>query len=163
MSFGVDSASSAGVVSVLSFGGAAATVGPEDVAACGVRSDNLATTMVIAAASTARPASCPPISFGSIGNDDATVSTLVPPCFFGVAALPSADGAELGVMVGNRPLRPPGVTVVPGNPGPEPLGGGIVTGGSVPVGGFGEELELLRSVATDASAGERAPPVSATP
>lgn len=129
-----------------------------------MRSDSLATTIVIAAASTARPASCPPISLGSIGDDDATVSTLVPPCFFDVDFGPFAGGLELGVMVGNRVERPPGVTVVPGIPGPGLVGGGIVIGGTLPVGGgFDVELELWRTVATDASAGESAPPVSASP
>lgn len=37
-------------------------------AGCGVRSDSLAITIVIAAASTASPASWPPISRGSSGS-----------------------------------------------------------------------------------------------
>jgi hypothetical protein len=131
---------SAGAVG--SSGGAAATVCPDAVAAAGVRSDSLAITIVIAAASTARPASCPPISFGSIGDDEATVSTLVPPCFLDEAALPLpfVGGPELGVIVGNKLERPGGVTVVPGIPG-SGLVGGIVTGGTVPGGGLDEELE----------------------
>lgn len=159
MFFWAGSESSAGVGSG---GGAAATVCPVDVAGCGVRSDSRATTIVIAAASTARPASCPPISLGSIGDEDASVTALVPPRFLVPCPGPDdVDGElELGPTVGNRLEMLPGVIVVSGTPGF--VTGGIVTGGSVPVGG-GDELDWPRTVATDASAGESAPPVSASP
>jgi hypothetical protein len=96
-----------------------------------VRRDNRATAIAIALASTARPASCPPISRESSGNVDETVvaltfGSLLP---FGVLVLALADG----VTVGNSPDGSPSPlvvamlpslrlgTYVPGIPSPTPL------------------------------------------
>src|SRR5207245_7095986 len=72
-------------------------------AGCGVRSDSLATTIVIAAASTARPASWPPMRRGSSGSADEAWEALVtlPASLCGSLA----DDEEVGVTVGNRPPR----------------------------------------------------------
>jgi len=91
-------------------------------AVCGVRSDSRATTIVIAAARTARPASCPPISRGSSGSaDEAWVipASLCVCLFCGVAG-----GDVCGVTTGNRPDSPAGLIVAPGI-------GASVVGGSV--------------------------------
>ena len=114
-----------------------------------MRSDSLATTIVRAAASTASPATCPPMRRGSSGNDDAVdiafVGLRFPP-------LELTLGEELGVTTGNKLEMLPGVTVVPGSPGAEP-GNDPVTGGTV-----GEELAWLSTVETVASAGDSSAP-----
>jgi len=133
-------------------GGGGAAAGCPDGAAdasCGVRSDSLATTIVMAAARTARPASCPPMRRGSSGKDEAVDVALVTrrfPC----RELTLGEG--LGVTTGNKLEMLPGVTVVPGSPG--------TVGGSDPVPGgtVGEELAWSSTVATVASAGDSAPP-----
>ena len=58
-------------------GGAAATVWLACEASCGVRSESLAITIVIAATRTASPASCPPIRRESSGSEDAVEVALV--------------------------------------------------------------------------------------
>ncbi len=99
-----------------------------------MRSDSLATTIVIAAASTASPASWPPIRRGSSGRADEVCVT--PASLLAFAAL-DGDGDGRGVTVGNRPVRPAGVIVVPGtgaNVGGGSAGGvdGGVDGGPEP-------------------------------
>jgi hypothetical protein len=95
-----------------------------------VRRDSRATTMVIAAASTASPASCGPMSRESSGNaDEVSVAR--------VACRPCADGLDdvdgCGVTVGKRPDRPAGEMVAPGIGSNVPGGsGGGVEGGLMP-------------------------------
>jgi hypothetical protein len=127
-------------------------VGPLDgaaadpVGACGVRSDSRATTMVIAAASTASPASWPPTRRGSSGRVDAVGVTAV--AWRLCCWLPLGLGVELGVTTGNSPDKLAGVTVEPG---------GKVTPGSVGSGdvGDGEGVDWSTRAVTAASAGER--------
>jgi hypothetical protein len=84
-----------------------------------VRSDRRATTMVIAAASMARPASWPPIRRGSSGNADEV--SVTPSSLLCLPPEPAACAD--GVTVGNSPLSPDGETVAPGI-------GAYVTGGN---------------------------------
>lgn len=80
-------------------------------AGCGVRKESRATTIVIAAASTASAASWPPIRRGSSGSaDEVTPASLRLLCRSGLP--PLCDG--LGVTTGNRLDRLPGETVVVG-------------------------------------------------
>lgn len=105
----------------------------------------------MAAASTASPASCPPIMRGSSGSDEAVEVAFV------TFRLPwptgLLDGVELGVTVGNKLLRPPGVTVVPGSPG-------VVVGNDpgTPGDTVGEGLAGSSTAEIVASAGDSAPP-----
>lgn len=155
-----ESASSASVLAsaaVGAGGGAAATVCPDwpADASCGVRSDSLATTMVIAAARTASPATCPPIRRESSGNEDAVDVALAT---FRFPRRPGVAGVLLGVTTGNRlVMLLGGVTEVPGSPGAV-VGIEPVTGG-----GDGAELVSLSTVDTAASAGDRAPPDGGRP
>ena len=109
-----------------------------------MRKDSRATTMVIAAASTASPASWGPMSLESSGNADevsvARVTFLT--CVVGL----EVDGVDVGVTTGNRPVRALGVIVDPGS-------GMSVVGGSV--GGTDGGLMLCpTTAATAASAGD---------
>lgn len=116
-----------------------------------MRSESLATTIVTAAASTASPASCPPIRRGSSGSDDAVDVALV---IFRFSRRAVPVGVGLGVTTGNRFEMLPGVTVVPGSPG---TAGGIEA--PMPVGtGGGAELAWLSTVETTASAGDSVSP-----
>ena len=93
----------------------AVAAGP--AAGCGVRRDSRATTMVIAAASTASPASWPPIIRGSSGSAD----DVTPARWWSWRWRPAADGPVLadglGVTTGKRLVSGPGVTVVLGRVG----------------------------------------------
>jgi len=109
-----------------------------------VRNDSRATTMVIAAASTARPASWGPISLESRGNaDEISVARVTfRTCVGGLDA--GVDAC--GVTTGKRPDRPPGVMVAPGS-------GMSVVGGSVG-GADGGLMGCPTTAATAASAGD---------
>jgi hypothetical protein len=94
--------------------------------------------IAMALASTARPASCPPMSRGSSGTIADAVTTRVTRFFAGgkprlLLALGVGVRPGAGEMVGNRPTGLP--TPVPV---PTPAAGGSETGGSVIVDGGGE-------------------------
>lgn len=80
---------------------------------------------MIAAASTARPPTCPPMRRGSSGSDEAVEVTLVTLCFLARLGC-SAGGVAPGVTTGNKLVMLPGVTVVLGSPGTEEGGGRVV-------------------------------------
>ena len=117
---------------------------PDPAGACAVRSDIRTTAIVIAAASTASPASCGPISLESSGSaDEVSVARVTfRPCAAGLEEL----GVACGVTTGKRLDRPPGVMVAPGS-------GMSVVGGSV--GGTEGGLMLCPTTAARAaSAGD---------
>ena len=117
-----------------------------------MRSDSLATTIVIAAASTASPASCPPIRRGSNGSADE--AWVIPASLR--ARLGLLDGEACGVTVGNRPDSPAGVIVAPGI-------GASVVGGSVGSGfDVGVPPAWPTTVVIAASAGESDAPLTVT-
>lgn len=123
--------------------GGAASAGPDT---CGVRSDSLATTIVIAAARTASPASWPPISRGSSGSADEVWVTPAS-LWLRVGLL---DGVACGVTTGNRLDRLEGVMVAPGIGARfDGASGGPGTGADV-----GAGPGRLTTDDTDASAGE---------
>jgi len=108
-----------------------------------VRSDSLATTIVIAAASSASPASWPPMSRESSGSAE---EVWVIRASLG-ACVGLADGVACGVTVGNRPDRASGVMVAPG------IGTSVVGGsGAWLDGGW---MPCPTTAATAASAGEK--------
>lgn len=123
-----------------------------------MRSDSLAIPIAMAAASTASPASCPPIMRGSSGSDEAVEVAFVTFRLLCPTGLLD-DGVELGVTVGNKLLRPPGVTVVPGSPGVV-VGNGPGTPGDPGTTGdtVGEGLAGSSTAEIVASAGDSAPP-----
>jgi hypothetical protein len=94
----------------------------------GLRSESRAIAIAMAPASTARPASCPPISRGSSGTIAEAVSARTGRCFLaaGKPRLALGLGLESGETVGNSPAGLPGVR-------PVPVAGGTDTGGSVTV------------------------------
>ena len=115
----------------------------------GLRSESRAIAIMMAPASTASPASCPPISRGSSRTIAAAVATLDRClCADGnVTPLPLLLAPGLGEMVGNRPLAPPPAEPVPGGS----VTGGRVTvvlGGVVP--GFGDVLVHNTSIVPEA-------------
>ena len=105
-----------------------------------MRSDSRATTIVIAAASTASPASCGPMSLESSGSaDEVSVARVTfRACVGGLEA--GVDAC--GVTTGKRPDRPPGVIVAPGS-------GISVVGGTV--GGTDGGLMLCPTTAATAA------------
>ncbi len=116
----------------------------------GLRSESRAIAIMMAPASTASPASCPPISRGSSGTIAAAVATLDRClCADGnVTPLPlPLLEPGLGEMVGNSPFAPPPA---------EPVPGGSVTGGKVTVvlggvvPGSGDLLAQTTSIVPDA-------------
>lgn len=121
------------------------------LAVCGVRSESRATTMVIAAARTARPASCPPIRRGSSGSEDEAWVIAASLC---VCLGSRVAGGELcGVTTGNRPDSPAGLIVAPGM-------GASVVGGRV---GAGLDVGVwATTVVIVASAGDSDDPATAT-
>lgn len=114
-----------------------------------MRSDSLATTIVIAAARTASPASWPPMRRESSGRAEDTWVTLVGFRSCEPAARDGEGDVGCGVTVGNRPARFDGVIV-------EPAIGASVTGGRVGTGaGGGAGLPgCPTDVITEAPAGE---------
>lgn len=107
-------------------------------------------TIVIAAASTASPASCPPIRRGSSGRVEAVGVIRTPDP---ERVLPPGLGVALGVTTGNSPDRSVGDTV-------EPTSDGNVTGGNAGIDdvGVGEGLGWPTKAVTAASAGDSAVP-----
>lgn len=118
----------------------------EPSAVRGLRSESRAIAIAMAASSTARPASWPPISRGSSGTIAASVVTLdrdrwadgntTPPLLLLPLLVPVP-----GEIVGNSPPAPPP---------PEPATGGSVTGGNVTVvvGGVGVGCGVWPGVTT---------------
>jgi hypothetical protein len=108
--------------------------------------------MVIAAASTARPISCPPISLGSKGSDEAVVVAFV---ILGLdrCCVPGVADGE-GVTTGKRLVMLPGVTVVPGKPGT------VVGSAGTVITGAGDEPCWPTTRAMLASAGDSALPLA---
>lgn len=121
-----------------------------------MRSDSLAIPIVMAAASTASPAIWPPIMRGSSGSDEAVEVAFVTFRLPWPTALLDGAGLGVGVTVGNKLLRPPGVTVVPGIPGVV-VGNGPGDPGT-PGDTVGEGLAGSSTAETVASAGDSAPP-----
>ncbi len=91
--------------------------------------------MVMAAASTARPASCPPIRRGSSGKVDAV--GLMDAASWRDRCLAVGLGVELGVTTGKRLDRLVGDTTGPGS------GGNIAGGGKVGSGAVATGVGLL--------------------
>jgi hypothetical protein len=103
----------------------------------GVRSDRRAMAMATAPASTASPASCPPISRGSSGRvADATAALTRRGCRLpGTAEVGFGDALLPGVTVGNRLTGLPTVVPVPGTVVTLPGSGG--SAGTVGAGALG--------------------------
>lgn len=111
---------------------------------------------MIAAARTARPASCPPIRRGSSGTAEETWVALAGRRLRDPDVAADDVGEDgCGVTVGNRPDRLGGVIVVPGT-GTSVVGGSVGTGVDV-----GAGLPACPTdVVTDAAAGDSAVPLT---
>jgi hypothetical protein len=131
---------------------ASAVAAGEPAAGWGVRSDSLATAIVIAAASTARPASWPPIWRGSMGTADEVRRASLRTVPFERWGGPEELG--LGVTTGNRPDRLPGLTVVFGNVGKSPVGRVVLT--------VGNGFDWPTTIVIAATAGDIWAPVTVT-